>query len=162
MMAGHGESLMAERSWVTPLLAGEERRRQAEGFEIFRPQREEADRITRVERVIEISSREPAANPEGPRCCRLRSDGRRCDLPAVEGDQCLHHWRWYSVYTSMHGLPFPEDALSLQEMLGYAVDMVLSRRISAQEAFAIAQLGRVMQKNLVGCELEMRALARRR
>jgi len=156
---------MAERGWTTPLMTQAERRRLGEGFETYREQRAAADEITRAKpapSVVEIPFTKLAAEPDVPRCCRLRTDGRQCELPAVVGDECLPHWRWYKLYTSMHGLPLPADGLSLQEMLGYAVDMVLSRRISADEGHAIAELRRIMEKNLARCERELEAVLRRR
>jgi len=65
------------------------------------------------------------------------------------------------LHVSVCALPLPEDALSLQETLGRAVDMVLSKRITAQEARAVAELCRIMEKNLARCELELEEMARR-
>ncbi|MFI5108378.1 MAG: hypothetical protein ACHP78_06000, partial [Terriglobales bacterium] len=59
-------------------------------------------------------------------------------------------------------LPLPKDALSLQEVLAYTVDMVLSKRTTGDEARAIAELCRIMEKNLARCERELDAMVRRR
>jgi hypothetical protein len=145
------------------MMTGAERRQLAEHFTAYKPQREAIDRATRAKPVvIEIPFGERAAEPNVRRCGRLHTDGRQCELPATEGDQCLRHFRWHALYTSMHGLPLPEDALSLQEVLAYTVDMVLSKRTTADEARAIAELCRVMEKNMARCERELEAMVRRR
>jgi hypothetical protein len=131
-----------------------ERRRWVELSDAPKPTREAIDRATQVKPlVIEIPFAEPAAVP----------DGRQCELPATDaGKECLRHFRWHALYTSLHALPLPEDALSLQEVLAYTVDMVLSKRTTADEVRAIAELCRVMEKNLVRCERELDAMARHR
>ena len=113
--------------------------------------------------VVEIPFAKFEPAPEVRRCRRLRSDGRPCELPAMEGyEECLRHFRWHSLHLSVHALPLPEDALSLQETLGRAVDMVLSKRITAHEARAVAELCRIMEKNLARCERQLEGVARRR
>jgi hypothetical protein len=80
----------------------------------------------------------------------------------MEGyEECLRHFRWHSLHMSVCALPLPEDALSLQETMGHVVDLVLSHRISADEARAVAELCRVMEKNLARCERELEEMARR-
>jgi len=146
------------------MMSPAERRRWVELSEALKPTREAIDRATQVKPVvIEIPFAELAPVPDERRCCRLHTDGRQCELPAMDGGkECLRHFRWHTLYTSLHALPLPEDALSLQEVLAYTVDMVLSKRTTADEAHAIAELCRVMEKNLARCERELDALARRR
>ncbi len=141
-----------------------ERARIAEEFRAQQELRKEADQATRVKPlVIEIPFGERAAEPKVRRCCRMRTDGRQCESAALEGyEECLRHFRWYGLHPPMHALPLPEDALSLQEMMARAVDLVMSKRLTAHEAHAIAELCRIMQKNLGGCEHELEAAASRR
>lgn len=129
-----------------------------------REKRKQADLATRAKPiVIEIPFNPPAPDPKVRRCRRLRTDGRQCEEAAMEGyEECLRHFRWHSLHVSIQALPLPEDALSLQETLGRAVDMVLSRQITAHEARAVAELCRIMEKNLGRCELELEEMARRR
>jgi len=128
-----------------------------------KPAREAMKKATLAKSVvveIPFAKFEPA--PEVRRCRRLRSDGRPCELPAMEGyEECLRHFRWHSLHMSVCALPLPEDALSLQETMGHVVDLVLSHRISADEARAVAELCRVMEKNLARCERELEETARR-
>ena len=128
-----------------------------------KPAREAMKKATLAKSVvveIPFAKFEPA--PEVRRCRRLRSDGRPCELPAMEGyEECLRHFRWHSLHMSVCALPLPEDALSLQETMGHVVDSVLSHRISADEARAVAELCRVMEKNLARCERELEEMARR-
>jgi hypothetical protein len=138
-----------------------------EGFDAFKEQREAVDEITRAKPatgplIVDVPFQKPEPRPELPRCSRLHTDGRQCESPALVDGECLRHWRWHQLYNSMHGLPLPEDSLSLQEMLAYTVDMVLKRRITPEEGQAVAAIGRIMQKNLVGCELEMKAIRKSR
>jgi len=139
-----------------------ERARIAEEFRAQQELRKEADEAARVKPiVIEIPFGERAAEPKVRRCCRMRTDGRQCESAVLEGyEECLRHFRWYGL--PMHALPLPEDALSLQEMMVRAVDLVMSKRLTAEEAHAIAELCRIMQKNLGGCEHELEAITRRR
>jgi len=140
-----------------------ERRRLTEDFEAYRANRKAVDLATRAKPVMVEIPFERAAEPNVHRCCRRHTDGRQCEVPAMEGyDECLRHFRWHTLYTSMHALPLPEDALSLQEVLAYTVDMVLSKRATGDEARAIAELCRIMEKNLARCERELDAIARRR
>ena len=65
------------------------------------------------------------------------------------------------MHVSVCALPLPEDALSPQETLARAVDMVLSKQITTHEARAVAELCRIMEKNLARCELQLEEMARR-
>lgn len=123
------------------------------------PQQDVAQ-ITRKESVtiaIPFKDLEPRK-----RCNHQYADGRHCDMPTMDEthDRCERHWRWWNLYPT--ALPCPEDALSLQEMLGYAVVMLIDKQIDAEQAHAIADLGRIMEKNLARCQTELDAMARRR
>ena len=141
----------------------EERRRFRELCADLKPAREAMQKATLVKPVvIEIPFAQPEAAPAAPRCCRLHPDGRPCELPAMEGyKECLRHFRWHALSLSVRSLPFPEDGLSLQETLANAVDLVMSQQITADEARAVAELCRVMEKNLGRCERELGEIARR-
>jgi len=143
--------------------SAEERRRFWDLLAEHKPAMEAMKQATLVKPlVVEIPFAKLEAPPEVRRCRRLRSDGRPCELPAMEGyEECLRHFRWHSLHVSVCALPLPEDALSLQETLGRAVDLVLSQQITAQEARAVAELCRIMEKNLGRCELELEEMARR-
>jgi len=144
--------------------SAEERQRFWDLCAELKPAREAMKQATLVKPVVvEIPFAKLEAPPEVRRCRRLHPDGRQCELPAMEGyEECLRHFRWHTLHASVHALPLPEDALSLQEVLGRAVDMVLSKRITAQEALAVAELCRIMEKNLARCERELEFMARRR
>jgi len=143
--------------------SAEERQRFWDLCAELKPAREALKKATLAKpEVVEIPFAKLEAPPEVPRCCRLHPDGWPCELPAMEGyKECLRHFRWHSLYLSTYALPLPEDGLSLQETLGCAVDLVMSQRITAHEACAVAELCRVMEKNLARCERELGELARR-
>ncbi|MFZ3213418.1 MAG: hypothetical protein WA188_18095 [Terriglobales bacterium] len=144
--------------------SAEERKRFWDLCAELKPAREALKQATLVKpQVVEIPFAKLEASPEVRRCGRLHPDGRPCELPAMEGyEECLRHFRWYSLQVPVMALPLPEDALSLQEVLGRAVDMVLSKQITAQEARAVAELCCIMEKNLARCERQLELMARRR
>jgi hypothetical protein len=139
-----------------------ERLRLKEEFEAYMETREAMDRAARAKPVvIEIPFAKPGAEPDVRRCSKRHADGRQCESPAVQGrEECSRHVRWSFIYPT--ALPFPEDGLSLQEMLGYAAVCVIDKQITADEARAIAELCRVMEKNMARCERELELMARRR
>ncbi len=90
-------------------------------------------------------------------CTVLLSDGKRCPSPALEGyEECIRHARWNTLLPASPGLPYPEDAISLQEFMARAVSMLLLKRMTAEEAQAVASLCALMLKNLPRCEAELR------
>jgi hypothetical protein len=142
------------------MMTSEERQRLAQDLAESRAQREAIKQATRAEPIVidfPFPGREPARSQ--PRCCRLGTDGRQCESPATHGDQCLRHYRWFTLYSCLQGLPLPEDPLSLQEVLEYTVEMVLSKRTTADEARAIAELCHIMEKNLAHCEQQLDRMA---
>jgi hypothetical protein len=48
----------------------------------------------------------------------------------------------------MMGMPYPEDAVGLQDVMAQVVAMVLNRELDAERAKVVAQICQVMQKNL--------------
>jgi hypothetical protein len=144
------------------MMSAEERQRFWELCKTFKPAREAIKRATVAKpEMVDIPFAKLTAEPEVRRCCRLLTDGRQCESPAVEGDECLRHFRWYTLYLSVHGLPLPEDGLSLQEVLAFTVDLVLSKQATPEQAHAVAELCRVMEKNMTRCERELEAMGRR-
>ena len=143
--------------------SAEERQRFWDLLAELKPAREAMKKATLVKaQVVDIPFAKFEPPPEVRRCRRLRSDGRPCELPAMEGyKECLRHFRWHALSLSVRALPFPEDGLSLQETLANAVDLVMSQQITADEARAVAELCRVMEKNLGRCERELGEIARR-
>jgi len=140
-------------------MTGVEMRRLLDDLADYRPQRQAIDKGMRASEKVVIEFPFPGRERSVPRCCRVGTDGRQCELPATHGDQCLRHFRWFALYQSMHALPLPEDPLSLQEMLAYTVDMVLSKRTTADEARAVAELCRIMEKNLERCDRQLKSMA---
>ncbi len=138
-----------------------ERLRLAEEFEANRETRKALDLATRAKpEVVEIAVK-PAPDPEVRRCVQRRADGRQCESPASRhAEECSRHLRWIDVYGTAP--PFPEDGFALQEMLGFTALGVLDKRITADEARAIAELCRIMEKNLARCERELEGIVRRR
>jgi len=120
------------------------------------------ERAARAKPVtIEIPFPKPAPDPDVRRCSHRSADGRQCESPAIRtADECARHRRWSYIYPT--ALPFPEDALSLQEMLGYVVVCVIDKLIDADQARAITELCRIMEKNLARCARELDGMVRRR
>jgi hypothetical protein len=99
-----------------------------------------------AERVVEVE--------EG--CPRLRASGEMCGMPMEPGSkECSRHERWYSLVPAVFGMPYPEDAVSVQEILARAVSMVVGREMKPEQARAIALLCREMRQNLPAYEREM-------
>jgi hypothetical protein len=112
-------------------------------------------------RVVDVRFEELAPRPEGPRCSHLGAGGRQCESSPADGKQeCSRHLRWSHIYPT--ALPFPEDALSLQEMMGYVVVCVVDKVIDSEQARVISDLCRIMEKNLARCESELEEMAWRR
>lgn len=111
--------------------------------------------------VLEIPLEMPQPGRQvkrGSQCIRLRANGLQCRMPAVEGhDYCLRHEMWYNLVPAVLGMPYPEDAVSLQEVMARTLDLLLSRRITPAMASAIERLCRLMMKNLSRYREEMQA-----
>ena len=112
-------------------------------------------------RVVDVRFEQLAPRPEGPHCSHVGAGRRQCDSPPVDGKQeCSRHLRWNQIYPT--ALPFPEDALSLQEMMGYVVVCLVDKVINEDQARVISDLCRIMEKNLARCERELEEMAWRR
>jgi hypothetical protein len=73
--------------------------------------------------------------------------------------ECARHERWYSLVPAVFGMPYPEDAVSVQEILARAVAMVMRREMAPEQGRAIAALCREMRHNLRGYEQEMKRVS---
>jgi hypothetical protein len=116
--------------------------------------------------AIDIPWREPQTEhgievQEG--CQRLRASGEVCGMPVEAGSkECARHERWFSLVPAVFGMPYPEDAVSVQEILARAVSMVVRREMSPEHAKAVAMLCREMRQNLAAYEREMERVWPRR
>ncbi len=89
-------------------------------------------------------------------CPRLRATGQVCGMPVEPGArECPRHERWYSLVPAVFGMPYPEDAVSVQEILARAVAMVVRREMNPQQARAVAMLCRELRQNVAACEREV-------
>ncbi len=107
--------------------------------------------------TVEIPVRRaPAAVPEANRCAHQRANGRRCPRAAVEGGNlCERHAEWYRLVPPILAMPYPDDAVSLQETMARAVALVLAKILDAPRAHAVASLCRIMLLNLDQCVKEL-------
>jgi len=132
-----------------------------EKLEADEQRREELKRAGPVVIDVKHVPVRPEPLPPAERCSMLDPDGQQCDLPPVRpGGMCARHLRWNNIYPT--ALPFPETALGLQEMMGYAVVCTIDKMFDGKQALAIAQLGRVMEKNLARCERQREEIEWRR
>jgi hypothetical protein len=68
---------------------------------------------------------------EGPQvaaiCMRRRANGQICGRPADGGkDECWLHAEWYSLLPAVFGMPYPEDAVAIHQILARTMSMVIS------------------------------------
>ena len=90
-------------------------------------------------------------------CSHVRADGLRCGRRAAAGlDQCEWHHRWNFEQMLHSGMPYPEDAISIQQILAEATGMVLNRQITPEQGRTVAMLCREMRQNLMRFEWEMK------
>ena len=90
-------------------------------------------------------------------CDHLRADGLRCGRRAAPGrDQCEWHDKWNFHMMVHSGMPYPEDAISIQQMLAETTSLVLNQQVTPEQAKAVAALCREMRQNLRSFQWEMR------
>lgn len=90
-------------------------------------------------------------------CTYVRADGLRCGRRAGRGmEECEWHHRWNFELMIHTGMPYPEDAISIQQMLAEAMGMVMHRHITPEQGRAVAALCREMRQNLPRFEWEMK------
>lgn len=89
-------------------------------------------------------------------CTRRRGNGTMCGRPADGGrDECWLHAEWYSLLPAVWGLPYPEDAVAIHQILSRTMSMVIGGEISPQKAGAITKLCRELRRNLMWYQREM-------
>jgi hypothetical protein len=89
-------------------------------------------------------------------CTRRRGNGTMCGRPADGGrDECWLHAEWYSWLPAIFGMPYPEDAVAIHQILSRTMSMVIGGEISPQKAQAITKLCRELRRNLMWYQREM-------
>ncbi len=102
-------------------------------------------------------STEDTGTTETTICTAVRGDGTRCkSLAAPPGPLCARHKRWYATLPPMLGMPYPEDAVALQDVVAQVLSMVLNREIDVQRGRVAAQLCMVLQRNLKAYQTTVR------
>jgi hypothetical protein len=90
-------------------------------------------------------------------CSHVRADGLRCGRRAASGrEECEWHGDWNFQMMPHTGLPYPEDAISIQHVLAQTMGMMLNRHITPEQARAVAVLCRELRQNLARFEWEMK------
>ncbi len=90
-------------------------------------------------------------------CSHVRADGLRCGRRAAPNqEQCEWHSKWNFQLMVHSGMPYPEDAISIQQVLAQTMGMLLCRHITPEQARAVASLCKEMRANLARFEWEMR------
>lgn len=90
-------------------------------------------------------------------CSHVRADGLRCGRRAAPGqEQCEWHGDWNFQMMIHSAMPYPEDAVSIQQLLAQTMGMMLNRHITPEQARAAAMLCREMRANLPRFEWEMK------
>jgi len=98
----------------------------------------------------------PTALATGAVCTRRRGNGAMCGRPADGGrDECWLHAEWYSLLPAVFGMPYPEDAVAIHQILSRTMSMVIGGEISPQKAQAITKLCRELRRNLMWYQREM-------
>ena len=90
-------------------------------------------------------------------CSHVRADGLRCGRRAAAGQkQCEWHGDWNFQMMPHSAMPYPEDAISIQQLLAQTMGMMLNRNITPDQARAAAMLCKEMRQNLARFEWEMK------
>jgi hypothetical protein len=93
--------------------------------------------------------------PQGAVCTRRRANGAICGRPADGGhDECWLHAEWYSLLPAVFGMPYPEDATAIHQILARTMSMVISGEMSPQKAQAVTKLCRELRRNLMWYQRE--------
>jgi hypothetical protein len=94
---------------------------------------------------------------EEERCVNVGPSGARCIERRMDGQQlCDMHGQWQASVPAVMGLPFPEDAVSLQRFLAKMLDLVMLGRVRPNVAKQTESLVKMLFKNAGACEWEMR------
>lgn len=88
-------------------------------------------------------------------CTRRRANGAICGRPADGGrEECWLHAEWYSLLPAVFGMPYPEDATAIHQILARTMSMVISGEMSPQKAQAVTKLCRELRRNLMWYQRE--------
>src|SRR5436305_8646954 len=94
---------------------------------------------------------------EADRCVHKRPSGDRCTDSKAEGkEMCEMHADWHASVPAALGLPFPEDAVSLQRFLAKMLDLVMTGRVKPHIARQSESLCKMLFRNASACEWELR------
>jgi hypothetical protein len=111
--------------------------------------------------VIDVPMPRPEV-PEAERCRHRRPDGGRCtDSKAAGKEMCEMHNDWHASVPAALGLPFPEDAVSLQRFLAKMLDLVMTGTVKPHIAKQTETLVKMLFRNAGACEWELQHGRRR-
>lgn len=105
--------------------------------------------------VIDVPMRKAAG---GAGCEYVMASGELCGREAESEDRlCQVHADWMRLGIAQWGVPFPEDATSLQQFLGAVMDRLVNGKVRVGTEKAIADVCKVIARNVRGVEMERRA-----
>ena len=105
--------------------------------------------------VIDVPMPRPEV-PEAERCTHKRPSGDRCtDSKAAGKQMCEMHHEWHASAPAAMGLPFPEDAVSLQRFLAKMLDLVMTGTVKPHIARQTESLCKMLFRNASACEWEL-------
>ena len=119
------------------------------------------ERVDDISAMAEIVDIPLAKATSGPRCEYAMASGEACGR-AVEGAAagepvyCQAHADWLRLGIASWGVPFPEDATSLQQFLTAVMDRMLSGRVRMGLEKPVADVCRLIAQNVRGVEMERR------
>jgi hypothetical protein len=67
---------------------------------------------------------------------------------------CHAHETWWRTIPAVYGLPFPEDAVSLQLFLGMTMHYIMTGKFNGKQLAVIQELSRLVSKNVQAVEWE--------
>jgi hypothetical protein len=99
--------------------------------------------------VVAPVGRAAASGLRFKRCQMVNAEGGQCRWPIQGvGQHCWRHRTWNVTLASTLGIPYVEDAVTLQEVILRTIAAVIDHRITLPQARVIADLCRTMRKNL--------------
>ena len=111
--------------------------------------------------VIDIPFKKLELLPEEERCTNGRETGNRCGEHRMpDKEMCEMHWEWHASVPAVMGLPFPEDAVSLQRFLAKMLDLVMLGTVRPSMAKQTESLCKMLFRNASACEWELRRRGR--
>ena len=95
--------------------------------------------------------------PAAERCTHKRPSGDSCTDRRAEGkEMCEMHHDWHASAPAVMGLPFPEDAISLQRFLAKMLSLVIAGTVRPHVAKQTESLCKMLFRNTSACEWEIR------